>query len=219
MKVINFAETNSVLNQYVAEIRDVAVQGDRMRFRRNIERIGEIMAYEMSKELTYSVKQVQTPLGVASVSTPDDEVVIATVFRAGLPLHTGFLNMFDHAGNAFVSAYRYYKDKECRTVDVHIEYIATPDLSKKTLSIVDPMLATGESMELAWKAFVTKGMPAKLQIACVIASQQGVEHLEKLSPGDEVTLWCAAIDPEMNEHSYIVPGLGDAGDLAFGDKI
>ena len=219
MKVINFAETNSVLNQYVAEIRDVAVQGDRMRFRRNIERIGEIMAYEMSKELTYSVKQVQTPLGVASVSTPDDEVVIATVFRAGLPLHTGFLNMFDHAGNAFVSAYRYYKDKECRTVDVHIEYIATPDLSKKTLLIVDPMLATGESMELAWKAFVTKGMPAKLQIACVIASQQGVEHLEKLCPGDEVTLWCAAIDPEMNEHSYIVPGLGDAGDLAFGDKI
>ena len=219
MKVINFAETNSVLNQYVAEIRDVAVQGDRMRFRRNIERIGEIMAYEMSKELTYSVKQVQTPLGVASVSTPDDEVVIATVFRAGLPLHTGFLNMFDHAGNAFVSAYRYYKDKECRTVDVHIEYIATPDLSKKTLLIVDPMLATGESMELAWKAFVTKGMPAKLQIACVIASQQGVEHLEKLVPGDEVTLWCAALDPEMNEHSYIVPGLGDAGDLAFGDKI
>lgn len=219
MKVINFAETNSVLNQYVAEIRDVAVQGDRMRFRRNIERIGEIMAYEMSKELTYSVKQVQTPLGVASVSTPDDEVVIATVFRAGLPLHTGFLNMFDHAGNAFVSAYRYYKDKECRTVDVHIEYIATPDLSKKTLLIVDPMLATGESMELAWKAFVTKGMPAKLQIACVIASQQGVEHLEKLFPGDEETLWCAAIDPEMNEHSYIVPGLGDAGDLAFGDKI
>lgn len=125
----------------------------------------------MSKELTYSVKQVQTPLGVASVSTPDDEVVIATVFRAGLPLHTGFLNMFDHAGNAFVSAYRYYKDKECRTVDVHIEYIATPDLSKKTLLIVDPMLATGESMELAWKAFITKGMPAKLQIACVIASQ------------------------------------------------
>ena len=133
--------------------------------------------------------------------------------------NAGFLNMFDHAGNAFVSAYRYYKDKECRTVDVHIEYIATPDLSKKTLLIVDPMLATGESMELAWKAFVTKGMPAKLQIACVIASRQGVEHLEKLFPGDEVTLWCAAIDPEMNEHSYIVPGLGDAGDLAFGDKI
>ena len=219
MKVINFAETNSVLNQYVAEIRDVAVQGDRMRFRRNIERIGEIMAYEMSKELTYSVKQVQTPLGVASVSTPDDEVVIATVFRAGLPLHTGFLNMFDHAGNAFVSAYRYYKDKECRTVDVHIEYIATPDLSHKTLLLVDPMLATGESMELAWKAFLTKGKPAKLQMACVIASQQGVAHMAELFPGDDVTLWCAAIDPVLDEHKYIVPGLGDAGDLSFGEKL
>ena len=219
MKIINFAETNSVLNQYVAEIRDVAIQGDRMRFRRNIERIGEIMAYEMSKELTFSVKQVQTPLGVAPASTPDDEVVIATVFRAGLPLHTGFLNMFDRADNAFVSAYRYYKDKECRTVDVHIEYIATPDLSKKTLLLVDSMLATGESMELAWRAFLTKGTPAKLQIACVIASQQGVDHLAKLFPGDNVSLWCGAIDPEMNDHSYIVPGLGDAGDLAFGDKI
>jgi hypothetical protein len=219
MKVINFAETNSVLNQYMAEIRDVQVQSDRMRFRRNIERIGEIMAYEMSKELIYSEKQVQTPLGIAPVSTFDDDVVIATVFRAGLPLHTGFLNVFDRAGNAFVSAYRYYKDKECRTVDVHIEYIATPDLSGKTLLLVDPMLATGESMELAWKAFLTKGTPAKLQIACVIASRQGVEHLQKLFPGDEVSLWCGAIDPDMNEHSYIVPGLGDAGDLAFGDKL
>lgn len=149
MRVINFAETNSVLNQYMAEIRDVQVQSDRMRFRRNIERIGEIMAYEMSKELAYSEKQVQTPLGIAPVSTFDDDVVIATVFRAGLPLHAGFLNVFDRADNAFVSAYRYYKDKECRTVDVHIEYIATPDLTGKTLLLVDPMLATGESMELA----------------------------------------------------------------------
>lgn len=219
MKIVNFAETNSVLNQYVAEIRDVAVQGDRMRFRRNIERIGELMAYEMSKGLTYSVKQVQTPLGVAQVSTPDDEVVVATVFRAGLPLHAGFLNVFDRAGNAFVSAYRYYKDKECRTVDVHIEYIASPDLTGKTLLLVDPMLATGESMELAWRAFLTKGTPARLEIASVIASRQGVEHLEKVFPGDEVTLWCAAIDKEMNEHSYIVPGLGDAGDLAYGGKL
>lgn len=219
MKIVNFAETNSVLNQYVAEIRDVAVQNDRMRFRRNIERIGEMMAYEMSKELTYSVKQVQTPLGIAPVSTPDDEVVIATVFRAGLPLHTGFLNVFDRAGNAFVSAYRYYKDKECRVVDVHIEYIATPDLTNKTLMLVDPMLATGESMELAWRGFLTKGTPARLQIACVIASQQGVDHLAKLFPGDEVTLWCAAIDCDMDDHSYIIPGLGDAGDLAFGEKM
>lgn len=219
MKIINFAETDSILNQYVAEIRDVDIQGDRMRFRRNIERIGELMAYEMSKELTYSAKQVQTPLGVASARTPDDELVIATVFRAGLPFHAGFLNVFDRAGNAFVSAYRYYKDKECRNIDVHIEYIATPDLTDKTVLLVDPMLATGESMELAYKAFLTKGRPGRLLIASVIASQQGVEHLQRLFPGDDVVLWCAAIDPDLNEHFYIVPGLGDAGDLAYGDKI
>ncbi|MCI5664599.1 MAG: uracil phosphoribosyltransferase [Mediterranea sp.] len=218
MKIINLADRNSILNQYVAEIRDVNIQTERMRFRRNIERIGECMAYEMSKELTYSVKQVQTPLGVAPVSTPDEALVIATVFRAGLPLHTGFLNVFDRAGNAFVSAYRYYKDKECRTIDVHIEYIATPDLTGKTLMLVDPMLATGESMELAYKAFLTKGRPARLLIACVIASRQGVEHLQRLFPDDDVQLWCAVIDPELNERSYIVPGLGDAGDLAYGDK-
>lgn len=219
MKVINFAETNSIINQYVAEIRDVQVQADRMRFRRNIERIGELMAYEMSKELTYSVKQVQTPLGVAEASTPDDDVVIGTVFRAGLPLHMGFLHVFDKAGNAFVSAYRYYKDKECSQIDVHIEYIATPGLAGKTLLLVDPMLATGESMELAYRAFLTKGLPDRMLIACVIACRQGVEHLQRLFPADDVSLWCAAIDPELNEHMYIVPGLGDAGDLAFGDKL
>lgn len=219
MKVIDFAENNSVINQYVAEIRDVDIQKERLRFRRNIERIGELMAYEMSKELTYSVKQVQTPLGVAQVSTPDDELVVATVFRAGLPLHQGFLNVFDRAGNAFVSAYRYYKDKECRELDVHIEYIASPNLTGKTLLLVDPMLATGESMELAWKAFLSKGTPKRLLIASVIASRQGVEHLQQVFPNDDVALWCAAIDPELNERSYIVPGLGDAGDLAYGEKL
>ena len=219
MKVIDFAETNSVINQYVAEIRDVDIQKERLRFRRNIERIGELMAYEMSKELTYSVKQVQTPLGVAQVSTPDDELVVATVFRAGLPLHQGFLNVFDRAGNAFVSAYRYYKDKECRELDVHIEYIASPNLTGKTLLLVDPMLATGESMELAWKAFLSKGTPKRLLIASVIASRQGVEHLQQVFPNDDAALWCAAIDPELNERSYIVPGLGDAGDLAYGEKL
>lgn len=219
MKIINFNEGNSLLNQYVSELRNTDIQTDRMRFRKNLERIGEIMAYEISKKLDYSIKNVQTPLGVAPVSTHDDSMVIATVFRAGLPLHTGFLNMFDRADNAFVSAYRYYKDKECRQLDVHIEYIASPDLNDKTLLIVDPMLATGESMELAWKAFLTKGTPCKLHIACVIASQQGVDHLAKLFPEDDVTLWCATIDPELNERSYIVPGLGDAGDLAFGGKL
>ena len=219
MKIINFNEGNSLLNQYVSELRSTDIQTDRMRFRKNLERIGEIMAYEISKKLDYSIKNVQTPLGVAPVSTHDDSMVIATVFRAGLPLHIGFLNMFDRADNAFVSAYRYYKDKECRQLDVHIEYIASPDLNDKTLLIVDPMLATGESMELAWKAFLTKGTPSKLHIACVIASQQGVDHLAKLFPEDDVTLWCATIDPELNERSYIVPGLGDAGDLAFGGKL
>ncbi|MGN0310321.1 MAG: uracil phosphoribosyltransferase [Bacteroides sp.] len=218
MKIVNFAESASVINQYVAEIRDVNIQSDRLRFRRNIERIGELMAYEMSKELTYSEKSVTTPLGQAKALTPDDDLVIGTVFRAGLPLHQGFLNVFDRADNAFVSAYRYYKDKECTEVDVHIEYIASPRLEGKTLLLVDPMLATGESMELAWKGFTTKGTPDKLMIACVIASRQGVEHLQRLFPGDEVSLYCAAIDPELNSRKYIVPGLGDAGDLAFGGK-
>lgn len=218
MKIVNFAESASVINQYVAEIRDVNIQSDRMRFRRNIERIGELMAYEMSKELTYSEKSVTTPLGQATALTPDDDLVIGTVFRAGLPLHQGFLNVFDRAGNAFVSAYRYYKDKECTEVDVHIEYIASPRLEGKTLLLVDPMLATGESMELAWKGFLTKGTPDRLMIASVIASRQGVEHLQRLFPGDEVSLYCAAIDPELNTRKYIVPGLGDAGDLAFGGK-
>ncbi|MCL1615400.1 uracil phosphoribosyltransferase [Bacteroides sp. ET71] len=219
MKVINLSETDTILNQFVAELRDVRIQGDRMRFRRNIERIGELMAYEMSRTLCYSAKNIETPLGTAEARTPDDELVVATVFRAGLPLHQGFLNVFDRAGNAFVSAYRYYKDEAHREVDVHVEYIATPDLSRKTVLLVDPMLATGESLEMAWKAFLTKGTPRRLLIACVIASRQGVEHLRRLFPQDDVTLWCAAIDPELNEHKYIVPGLGDAGDLAYGEKL
>lgn len=220
MEIINLSQKNSILNQYVVELRDVNIQTDRMRFRRNLERIGEVMAYEISHRLTYSTKEVQTPLGIAKASTPDDALVVGTVFRAGLPLHTGFLNVFDRADNAFVSAYRYYKDKECSQVDVRIEYIATPALDGRTLLLVDPMLATGESMELALEAFCTKGKPARTHIAAVIASQQGVDHLKRVyGDRDDVTLWCAVIDPEMNERSYIVPGLGDAGDLAFGGKL
>lgn len=220
MKTIDLSLQPSVINKYVSELRDVNIQRDRIRFRRNLERIGECMAYEISRHLDYSTKFVQTPLGIANANTHDDNVVVGTVFRAGLPLHTGFLNIFDQAGNAFVSAYRYYKDKECREVDVHIEYIATPCLDDTTLLLVDPMLATGESMELAWKAFTTKGMPRHTHLVCVIASRQGVEHLEKVfAERNDITLWCAAIDPELNERSYIVPGLGDAGDLAFGGKL
>lgn len=222
MKIYNLGEENTIINQYVAELRDVIVQKDRMRFRRNIERIGEFMAYEISKTLSYTKKEVQTPLGIASVNTPDDELVIATVFRAGLPLQSGFLQVFDHANCAFVSAFRYYKDVEHKIIDVKIEYIAAPLLSNKVLLLVDPMLATGESMELAWKAFLTKGAPKKMHIACVIASVEGVKHLQDLfseDVNDNITLWCATIDPCMNENKYIVPGLGDAGDLAYGDKI
>lgn len=219
MRIYNLSKTNSILNKFVAELRDVKVQSNRMRFRHNIERIGEIMAYEISKTMDYSTKKVQTPLGIAEVNTTDDKVIVATVFRAGLPLQTGFLNYFDQADCAFVSAYRYYKDKGNHEIDVRIEYIAAPDLSEHTLLLVDPMLATGESMELAWKAFLTKGTPKRLHFACVIASEEGVKHLEKLFPGDKATLWCAAIDPILNEHKYIVPGLGDAGDLAFGNKL
>lgn len=216
MKIINLSESNSILNQYVAEIRDIQVQNDRLRFRRNIERIGEIMAYEISKTLTYSPKDIQTPLGIASINTPDNQLVIATILRAGLPYHQGFLSYFDHAENAFVSAYRKYKDT--LKFDIHIEYIASPRIDDKTLIITDPMLATGSSMELSYQAMLTKGHPSEIHVASIIASQKAVKHIAGIFPEDKTTIWCAAIDPEINEHSYIVPGLGDAGDLAFGEK-
>lgn len=220
MKTINLSLRPTLINQYVSELRNVDIQGSRMRFRQNLRRIGQAMALEIAKELRYSEKRITTPLGTATALTPDEPVVLATVFRAGLPMHEGFLDMMDTADNAFVSAYRYYKDKECREVDVHIEYIATPCLDQRTLIIADPMLATGESMELAWKAFCTKGIPSQTHLACIIASRQGVEHLEQIFANrDDITLWCAVIDPELNERSYIVPGLGDAGDLAFGGKL
>lgn len=216
MKVIDFSKTNSILNQYISEIRNVEVQNDRLRFRRNIERIGEIMAYEMSKEFRYSVKDIRTPLGTAPVSTPDNQLVISTILRAGLPFHQGFLSYFDRAENAFVSAYRKYKDT--LKFDIHIEYIASPRIDDKTLIITDPMLATGGSMELSYQAMLTKGHPAEIHVASIIASQQAIDHIKNIFPEDKTTIWCAAIDPEINEHSYIVPGLGDAGDLAYGEK-
>lgn len=216
MKIINFNESNSVLNQYVAEIRNVEVQNDRLRFRRNIQRIGEIMAYEISKSFSYSVKDVKTPLGIAPVSTPDNQLVISTILRAGLPFHQGFLSYFDDAENAFVSAYRKYKDT--LKFDIHIEYIASPRIDGKTLIITDPMLATGGSMELSYQAMLTKGHPAEIHVVSVIASQKAVDYIASVFPEDKTTIWCAAIDPELNDHSYIVPGLGDAGDLAYGEK-
>ena len=219
MKVFDLGVRDTVLNQYVAELRDVNVQTDRMRFRRNVQRIGHVMAYEISKTLVYEPISVQTPLATATASIPVDNIVIGTVLRAGLPFHQGFLDIFDKAGNAFLSAYRYYTDRECRNIDVHIEYIASPNLDGCTFIIVDPMLATGESLELAYKAFLSKGKPRRIILASVIAANEGIEHLQKTFPTDEVELYCAAIDPELNEHRYIVPGLGDAGDLMYGEKM
>lgn len=216
MNIINLSEANTLLNQYLLEIRDVTIQKDRMRFRRNVERIGEIMAYEMSKTFSYCVKDVLTPLGTTRVNTIEDQVVISTILRAGLPFHQGFLSYFDQAENAFVSAYRKYKD--ALKFDIHVEYIAAPSIEGKTLILTDPMLATGSSLELSYGALLTRGKPANLHLATVIASQQGVDYVKACFPQD-TTLWCAAIDPELDAHSYIVPGLGDAGDLAYGEKL
>ena len=220
MKIVNFAESNSVVNKFLSELRDVSIQTDRAKFRYNLQRIGQMMAYEVSKTLAYSVKSVQTPLGIAEASTHDDSIVLGAIFRAGLPFHQGFLDVFDDADNAFVSAYRYYRDKECEDVGIKIEYMATPDLNGKTLIVVDPMLATGGSMELGLEAFCTKGQPAVIHLCSVIASQKGVDYIRTVYGNwSNVTLWCGAIDAELNDHAYIVPGLGDAGDLAYGGKL
>ena len=189
MKIINFAEQNSIINKYMAEMRDKDYQTNRLLFRNNIMRVGELIAYELSK-----------------------------TFRAGLPFHQGFLNIFDHAGNAFVSAFREYEDEAHTKVGIHVEYLATPDLNNATLLIVDPMLATGGSMEMGYKALLTKGTPKKVHVVCVMASPEGIEHIRRTFP-DDTTIWCAAIDLGLNEHKYIVPGFGDAGDLCYGGKI
>lgn len=219
MKIINLSESNSIINQYLAETRDVDYQKNRLLFRNNIQRIGELEAYEISKQLDYETKDVTTPLGISQVNVPANKIVLATIFRAGLPFHNGFLNIFDHAGNAFVSAYREYTDEEHHNIGVHVEYLATPSIDGKTLIIADPMLATGASMELGYKAFLTKGTPKRIHVACVIASPEGIEHIKKTFPEEKTTIWCAAIDPGLNEHQYIVPGFGDAGDLCYGEKL
>ena len=216
MKIVNFAEKNSELNRFVAEIRDIHIQQDRLRFRKNLERIGEVMSYEISKDFRYSEKLVTTPLGTARVNTADDKIVIGTILRAGIPYHQGFLNYFDRAENAFVSAYRKYKDK--LNFEIFIEYIASPRIDGKILILTDPMLATGGSMELSYRALLTKGEPEHIHIASVIASQKAIEYITTHFPEEKTTVWVGAIDPDLNEHSYIVPGLGDAGDLAYGEK-
>lgn len=215
MKVHNFSETPSVVNRYLMEMRSTDVQTDPLRFRRNLERIGELMAYEISKTMHYKEVEVQTPLAKAVCTVPDEKVVLGTIFRAGVPFHYGFLNVMDSAENAFVSAYRKYKEKE--SFEICIEYLASPRLEGKSLILVDPMLATGASMELSYRALITKGVPEKLHLAAVIASQQAVDYLQQVMP-ENCELWLGVIDPEVNSHKYIVPGLGDAGDLAYGHK-
>lgn len=216
MKVINFANTNSLVSQYMAELRDVNVQKDMLRFRLNLERIGNIMAYEISKTVDYETTKIETPLSTAKCNIISEKIVLATIFRAGIPFHKGFLDFFDHSQNAFVSAYRKYIDKD--NFDVFIEYIASPNIDDKTIIIADPMLATGASMELSYQALLTKGNPKHIHVASVIASQQAINYISEKLPREKTTIWVGSIDDEINSHSYIVPGLGDAGDLAYGCK-
>ncbi|MDR2968394.1 MAG: uracil phosphoribosyltransferase [Tannerellaceae bacterium] len=216
MKIINLGTSNSILSRFISELRDVNIQKDSLRFRRNIERAGEIMAYEISKTFTYEVKDIQSPLGIAPTPLYTDRVVLATILRAGIPFHHGFLNYMDNAENAFVSAYRKYKDR--LNFDIHIEYIASPLLTGKTLIISDPMLATGSSMELAYQALLSKGTPKEIHMASVIASRQALSYLQEKYPDLDATIWIATLDDDLDEHAYIVPGLGDAGDLSYGEK-
>ena len=216
MKVYNLSEKDSLLSVYLGEIRDQDVQRDSLRFRRNIERIGACMAYEISRELNYTDVETQTPLAMATTRGLTDTVVLGTILRAGLPFHQGFLNMFDHAENAFLSAYRRMNEKG--ELEIVSEYLAAPQLDGKTLLLVDPMLATGMSMEAAYKALLTHGQPKHIHLCCVIGTPKAVDYLQPVMP-ENVTLWCAAIDPVLNEKKYIVPGLGDAGDLCFGEKL
>lgn len=217
MEIINFAETPSLVSRYMLELRDTGIQRDPLRFRANLHRIGQIMAYEISKRIDYETVEVTTPLGKSLCQTPSDQVVLATILRAGLPFHEGFLSYFDMAENAFVSAYRRYHEKG-DTFDVVVEYLASPSIEGKTVIIADPMLATGASMELGYRALLRNGTPAHIHVASVIASRQSIEYVKNNFP-DDTTIWTGAIDDTINAHSYIVPGLGDAGDLAFGEKI
>lgn len=218
MKIVNFSETDSLLSVFVREIRDITIQNDRMRFRRNIERIAEIMAYEISREMHYKRINIRTPLEETTANIIDEEIVLGTILRAGLPFHHGMLNYFDGAGSAFVSAYRRYREKGHQTFDIHIEYIASPSIEGKTLIINDPMLATGSSMELTYRALLTKGTPAHVHIATIVASRQAIDYCAEHFPKKTTTIWAAAIDPHLDESSYILPGIGDAGDLAYGEK-
>jgi uracil phosphoribosyltransferase len=217
MEIIELQNTQSVVNSYLAELRDVNVQTDPMRFRRNIERIGSLMAYEVSKHLDYAERDITTPLGISKMSLPTDNIVVGTILRAGLPMHNGLLEIFDRAENCFISAYRKYSS--LTDFDIELEYVATPSLEGKTLLLADPMLATGMSLAKTIVALRRYGTPKHLHVMSIISCPEGIDYLKRALEGCNVTLWIAAIDAYLNDHKYIVPGLGDAGDLAFGAKL
>jgi len=217
MEIINLGKQNSIFNHFIREIRDVNIQKDAMRFRRNIERIGEIFAYEISKKMTYKNNDITTPLGISSEILMIEKPVLATILRAGLPLHQGLLNYFDSSENCFISAFR--KHTRGGNFEIKIEYMSSPDLEGKTVILCDPMLASGNSMVLAMKALLSKGKPKHIHVVVTIASSEGIQYFKENLPFRNCTLWLGAEDKEMTAQSYIVPGLGDAGDLAFGEKI
>ena len=206
----------SLFTQFISEIRDKDIQKDRLRFRRNLERTGEIFAYEISKELNYTKKEIQTPLGTAFEPVISDDIILGTILRAGLPFHNGLLNYFDKAENAFISAYRKYQNDG--QFEIKVEYISSPSPKDKIIILSDPMLATGHSMVLAYKSLIKRGIPAHTHIVVLIASKEGIELINKELPKNKFTLWVGVIDDELTVKSYIVPGLGDAGDLAYGGK-
>ena len=217
MKIHHLTEKNSVLNHFLGEIRDQNIQKDRLRFRRNIERIGEIMAYEMSKVLDYKSWEISTPLGLKKSSEINAKIVICSILRAGLPLHNGFLNYFDGAENGFISAYRFHPNNDT-DFEIKVEYDAVSDINGANLILVDPMLATGQSIVAVFNKLISKGLPKEIHLAVVIAAPEGIKYLESHLP-DNCHLWIASIDERLNEKNYIIPGLGDAGDLAFGSKL
>ncbi len=217
MIIHNLGENNSLMNKFTAEIRDVNIQKDSMRFRRNIERIGEILSYEMSKSLCFEKSEVTTPLGTKKMDLPTDKLVLCSILRAGLPLHQGLLNYFDDAENAFISAYRHHEGNEDE-FEVIVNYFAAPSLEGKTLVLIDPMLATGRTLENVLKSLKDYGTPAQIHIVSVIGAEEGVEYVSGIFP-ENTQLWISAIDPELNARGYIVPGIGDAGDLAYGEKL
>lgn len=214
--IYNLGQQNSILNDFVSEVRDAEIQKDSMRFRKNLERIGEIFAYEVSKKMDFETREFTTSLGVAEVPVLSQQPVIATILRAGLPFHQGILNFFDRAQNAFVSAYR--RHHKSGKFDIQIEYSSSPSIEDKFLILSDPMLATGASMHLTYKQLLENGKPRHTHLVSIIASAQGIEYLKRHMTEDTYTLWVAAVDDELTAQSYIVPGLGDAGDLAYGSK-